>query len=135
VDNLLRAEFFREIKFDDFGLVTAIAQDASNRDILMIAYMNREALELTLSEGYMTYWSRSRKKLWKKGETSGNRQKVVSLEVDCDGDALIFRVESPGPACHTGTRSCFFRKWTSQGWERILSPEQSPLDMYGSQPH
>ncbi len=99
-----------ELKFDDKGLIPAIAQDAKTKEVLMIAYMNRESLERTLKEGKACYWSRSRKKLWVKGETSGNFQLVKEIYYDCDMDALLLMVEQKGPACHTGNRSCFFRK-------------------------
>ncbi len=104
-----------QVKFDDRGLVTAIAQDADNGEILMLAYMNRESLEATLRTGIMTYWSRSRGKLWVKGETSGHTQQVVEMRIDCDGDALLFKVRQKGGACHTGFRSCFYRKLTPDG--------------------
>lgn len=108
-----------QIKFGADGLVTAVAIDDQDGEVLMLAHMNRESLSLTLTNGYMTYWSRSRKELWLKGETSGNRQKVVSARVDCDGDALLFRVtpEGVGAACHEGYRSCFFRLRKNNGWE------------------
>ncbi|HQI75669.1 MAG TPA: phosphoribosyl-AMP cyclohydrolase [Candidatus Latescibacteria bacterium] len=104
-----------QVKFDDRGLVTAIAQDADNGEILMLAYMNRESLDATLRTGIMTYWSRSRGKLWVKGETSGHTQQVVEMRIDCDGDALLFKVRQKGGACHTGFRSCFYRKLTPDG--------------------
>lgn len=88
-------------------LVAAIAQDVVTKDVLMVAWMNQESLALTLSTGFATYWSRSRSELWKKGETSGNFQKVHSIAYDCDGDALLVMVEQTGAACHTGNRSCF----------------------------
>ena len=88
-------------------LVAAIAQDVVTKDVLMVAWMNQESLALTLSTGFATYWSRSRSELWKKGETSGNFQKVHSIAYDCDGDALLVMVEQTGAACHTGKRSCF----------------------------
>jgi phosphoribosyl-AMP cyclohydrolase len=110
------------VKFGADGLVTAVAIDDADGQVLMLAHMNRESLGLTFANGYMTYWSRSRKQLWLKGETSGNRQQVVSASLDCDGDALLFRVrpEGNGAACHEGYRSCFFRlrkdgKWEIQG--------------------
>jgi phosphoribosyl-AMP cyclohydrolase len=102
-------------KFDEKGLVTAVAQDADTGEVLMLAYMNRESLEMTLSTGIMTYWSRSRNKLWIKGETSGHTQQVVEARIDCDGDALLFKVQQKGGACHTGYRSCFYRKTTKSG--------------------
>lgn len=90
-------------------LIPAVAQDASSGEILMLAYMNRESLELTLSTGQATYWSRSRNELWIKGATSGHTQRVLSVALDCDGDALVLQVEQVGAACHTGDRSCFHR--------------------------
>ena len=93
------------------GLVTAIAQDHSSGEILMVAFMNEESFRLTVETGSVVYWSRSRKKLWRKGEESGNTQKLKSLYIDCDGDAVLMQVEQiGGAACHTGRRSCFFRK-------------------------
>lgn len=98
-----------DVKFDDAGLVVAVAQDFRTGDVLMVAYMDREALEKTISTGYAHYWSRSRKRLWMKGETSGNTQRVRKIMLDCDGDALLLLVEQEGAACHTGNRTCFFR--------------------------
>lgn len=97
-----------EIKFDEKGLVPAIAQEARTGAVLMQAYMNQEAYDKTLKTGYAHYYSRSRKQLWKKGETSGNIQKVVSVSLDCDGDCVLLQVEQTGGACHTGEYSCFF---------------------------
>jgi len=94
-----------QVKFDDKGLVGAIVQDAATNEVLMFAWMNREALEKTLTEGRACYWSRSRKKLWVKGESSGNTQTVKSIRLDCDGDALLLAVEQTGGACHTGHRT------------------------------
>lgn len=95
------------LKWDEQGLIPAIVQDHNTKNVLTLAYMNRESLEITLSEGYTCFWSRSRKQLWRKGETSGNRQRVVSVTADCDADALVVEVIKEGPACHTGTDSCF----------------------------
>ena len=96
------------LRFDDRGLITAIAQDVSDGEVLMLAWMNRESLELTLAQGRMVYWSRSRQELWRKGDTSGERQFVREAYYDCDADALLFKVEQEGGgACHTGARSCF----------------------------
>lgn len=92
------------------GLLPVVTQDATSGDVLMLAYANREALQLTLERGEAHYFSRSRGELWHKGATSGNRQRVREVRFDCDGDALLYRVESLGPACHTGERSCFFRE-------------------------
>ncbi len=101
-----------EIKFDGQGLVPAVAQDFSTGEVLMLAYMNREALERTLSTGRAHYYSRSRKRLWMKGETSGNFQFVKGVFYDCDGDTVLLLVDQKGPACHTGERTCFFRSLT-----------------------
>jgi phosphoribosyl-AMP cyclohydrolase len=95
--------------FDERGLIPAIVQDVRNGDVLMMAWMNRESLELTLAEGRTVFWSRSRRELWRKGETSGHVQHVEELRVDCDADVLLVRVHQEGAACHTGERSCFFR--------------------------
>ena len=103
-------EFFPDLKFDVHGLVPAIVQDARTKEVLMLAYMNAESLRLTLERGETYFWSRSRKELWHKGETSGNIQKVVQILVDCDADALLIYVQPLGPACHTGERTCFYRR-------------------------
>ena len=99
----------QEIKFNKQGLVPVITQD-TNGEVLMLAYANKEALDLTLSTGKAHYFSRSRQKLWRKGETSGNEQEVQEVLIDCDQDAVLYRVKQKGAACHTGNRSCFFRK-------------------------
>lgn len=104
------------IKYNQDGLVTAIAQEVGTNDVLMLAWMNAETLLLTLETGRMTYWSRSRKEVWIKGETSGERQWVREAYYDCDGDALLFKVEQEGGgACHTGAHSCFFRSFGGNG--------------------
>ena len=104
------AEQLGEIRYDVDGLVPAIAQDVHTRDVLMMAWMNAESLARTFSEGRMVYWSRSRQELWRKGDTSGDRQFVREAYYDCDGDTLLFLVEQEGAgACHTGERTCFFR--------------------------
>ena len=102
--------FIAAIQFDSQGLVPAIAQQHDTGEVLMVAWMNRDSLERTLSSGDVTYWSRSRQKLWPKGETSGHTQRLVEAFVDCDGDTLLLKVEQTGPACHTGAPTCFFRK-------------------------
>ena len=102
------------VKFNEQGLVPAIAVDAANGDVLMLAYMNMESLELTLNTEIAHYYSRSRQSLWKKGETSGNIQKVISISIDCDEDTLLLRVDQTGAACHTGNRSCFYRTFEEQ---------------------
>jgi phosphoribosyl-AMP cyclohydrolase len=104
------------IKFDANGLVAAIAQDVKTKQVLMVAYMNRETLEETLATGRMVYYSRSRKKRWLKGETSGHFQVVREARIDCDGDALLFLVDQTVAACHEGYFSCFFRKRNGNEW-------------------
>jgi phosphoribosyl-AMP cyclohydrolase len=99
---------------DGIDLIPAIAQDAASGEVLMLAYMNHQSLALTLATGKATYWSRSRNELWEKGATSGHTQQVLSISIDCDGDALLLKVEQTGAACHTGDRSCFHRNITSQ---------------------
>ena len=99
-----------DLKFDDRGLIPAIVVDSKTKQVLTLAYMNRESLSITLDKGLTCFWSRSRKKLWLKGETSGNFQHVVSITSDCDDDALVVEVVPDGPACHTGTFSCCTRK-------------------------
>jgi phosphoribosyl-ATP pyrophosphohydrolase/phosphoribosyl-AMP cyclohydrolase len=97
-----------EIRYDEGGLVPVVAQDVNTGEVLMLAYASREAVERTVETGEAHYYSRSRGELWHKGSTSGNTQKVIEVRLDCDGDALLYRVEPAGPACHTGERSCFF---------------------------
>src|SRR5712692_7507598 len=98
------------LKFDTNGFIPAIVQDAHTNEVLMMAYMNREALQRTLETGETVFWSRSRGELWHKGETSGNTQRVIAVRADCDGDTLLVLVEPRGPACHTGATSCFFNE-------------------------
>ena len=99
-----------KLKFDQKGLIPAIIQDAKTKEVLMVAYMNKDALKITLREGRTCFYSRSRKVLWRKGETSGNVQKLKCIFYDCDKDALLVKVIPRGPACHTGKKSCFYRK-------------------------
>jgi len=113
---MLSAEALAQVRFDDRGLVAAIAQDWRSGRLLMLAWMNAEALRQTLASGYATYWSRSRQRLWRKGEESGHLQRVRSMHLDCDGDALLLQVEQRGVACHTGRMSCFFHRWHERGW-------------------
>ncbi len=101
------------LRFNRDGLIPAIAQQHDTRELLMLAWMNRQALEETLNTGRVCYWSRSRGSLWRKGETSGHTQKLVQCYLDCDGDALLLLVDQTGPACHTGARSCFFTELPS----------------------
>ncbi|MFA5237402.1 MAG: phosphoribosyl-AMP cyclohydrolase [Methanoregula sp.] len=120
------------LKFSDGGLIPVIVQDTKTREVLMMAYANEAAVHLTETTGYAHYYSRSRKKLWKKGEESGHFQRVVKVLVDCDEDCLIYEVEQTGAACHTGYRSCFFR--TLDGniiGQKIFDPEK----VYGKTRH
>ncbi len=96
-----------ELAFNTDGLVPAIAQDAENGDVLMMAWMNADAVRQTLKTGWVTYWSRSRQKYWRKGESSGHVQKLVDFQIDCDGDTILLKVDQTGPACHLGSRTCF----------------------------
>ena len=104
-----------ELKFDENGLIPAIVVDAITKQVLTLAYMNKESLQISMEKGLTCFWSRSRQELWLKGETSGNYQHIVSIEADCDNDALVVKVEPDGPACHTGTKSCFTKPvWESE---------------------
>jgi len=126
-------EWLNAVKWDDHGLVPAIAQDAATQEILMVAWMNAESLELSLQEGRAIYWSRSRQKLWRKGEESGNVQQLREIRLDCDSDVLLLKVEQIGTvACHTGRRSCFYRKLddNSLSWETVEQVLKDPNDMY-----
>ncbi|HZT68732.1 MAG TPA: phosphoribosyl-AMP cyclohydrolase [Terriglobia bacterium] len=121
-----------DLKFQD-GLVPAIVQDRNTGDVLMLGYMNQQAYQMTLDTGYVTFYSRSRQKLWTKGETSGHKLRVHEVRVDCDKDALLIRAELAGPGCcHMGYRSCFFRKVTPQGEEVIAQREFNPDAVYSS---
>jgi phosphoribosyl-AMP cyclohydrolase len=119
-----------EIKFGADGLVPAIAQQHDTGEILMMAWMNRDAVRASLAEGRACYWSRSRARLWRKGETSGQVQLLRELRLDCDGDAVLLLVDQQGVACHTGRRSCFFRAWRNGAWAVIAEPSVSPEILY-----
>lgn len=116
------SDYLDQITWNDQGLVPAIAQDEVNKDILMVAWMNKEALALTVIEKRAVYWSRSRKKLWRKGEESGHIQRVSEIRLDCDNDVILLKVaQQGGIACHTGRRSCFFSVLRDQQW-RVVDP-------------
>ena len=123
-------EILDQLKFDSNGLIVAIVQDDDSNEVLMVAYMNREAVQKTLAGDLACFWSRSRQKFWIKGETSGHMQTVRSVSMDCDGDALLVKVKQEGGACHQGYRSCFFREIDSSGGQttvigkKIFEPEQ-----------
>lgn len=114
-DRLLEQGLIFTPRFNTDGLVPAIAQDAASGQVLMLAWMNSEALRLTLETGQAVYWSRSRQALWRKGETSGHTQRVLEVRTDCDQDCLLLRIEQSGPACHTGAPSCFYRSVNADG--------------------
>jgi phosphoribosyl-AMP cyclohydrolase len=121
-----------EIEWNEHGLVPAIAQDAASGRVLTLAWMNREALAETASSGRAVYWSRSRAKLWRKGEESGHVQKVLELRVDCDADAVLLKVEQVGGiACHTGRESCYFRKLDNGRWVTTDPVRKDPSLIYG----
>ena len=125
------AEFVAEIAFDADGLVPVIAQQHDSGEVLMVAWMSREAVAETLATGRVCYWSRSRRRLWRKGETSGQAQRLIELRLDCDGDTLLARVDQTGVACHTGRRSCFFRAWRGNRLVAISEPQIAPDALYG----
>jgi phosphoribosyl-AMP cyclohydrolase len=121
-----------DVKFDGSGLVPAIVQDSETGNVLMLAYMNREAVERTIETGETHFYSRSRKKLWHKGETSGNIQQVNEIRLDCDGDTVLLKVRQKGAACHKGYRACFYRKLEeTSGWKVIGRPLFDPRQVYG----
>ena len=109
-EEISRQRFLDAVAFNADGLVPVIAQSSTSGDVLMLAWMTRATLEETLATGQVTYWSRSRGKVWRKGESSGNTQSLVEAFVDCDGDTVLLKVEQTGPACHTGALTCFYRK-------------------------
>ena len=124
-------DLLSRVAFDRDGLVVAVAQQHDGAgEVLMVAWMNREAVRATVAEGQAVYWSRSRMKLWRKGETSGQVQRLVELRIDCDGDALLLRVDQAGVACHTGRRSCFFTALGPAGLETVLEVEVDPSRLY-----
>jgi phosphoribosyl-AMP cyclohydrolase len=125
--------WLNKVAWDEQGLVPVIAQDHETGDVLMFAWMNREALETTARTNEAVYWSRSRRKLWHKGEESGHIQKVREIRIDCDNDVVLLRIEQVGGiACHTGRRSCFFQKYLSAtGWEAVEPVLKDPAAIYG----
>jgi phosphoribosyl-AMP cyclohydrolase len=124
--------FADQLKWDAQGLVPAIAQDWQSGEILMLAWMNRESLQLSIQEGRAVYWSRSRKALWRKGEESGHVQRLKEVRIDCDADTILIKVEQTGGiACHTGRRSCFYRKLERDQWQLTDDVIRPPADIYG----
>ncbi|MBT4159724.1 MAG: phosphoribosyl-AMP cyclohydrolase [Gammaproteobacteria bacterium] len=127
----INSDWLSEVRFNSDGLIPVIAQDDDNNRILMQAWMSRESLEETVRTGRAVYWSRSRQKRWHKGESSGHEQLVREVQLDCDGDVLILRVEQVGEiACHTGRNSCFFRKLTEDGWQDSEPVLKDPREIY-----
>lgn len=123
--------YLDQVRWNDDGLVPAIAQDYRNNDILMMAWMNRESLALTVSEQRAIYWSRSRQKLWRKGEESGNVQSIKEIRIDCDEDVIVLKVEQQGGiACHTGRRSCFYRRLDNGTWHTVEKVIKNPDEIY-----
>ena len=124
-------DWLEEVKWTADGLVPAIAQDAEDGRILMMAWMNREALQLTASTGKAVYWSRSRGKLWRKGEESGHQQRVSEIRLDCDNDVIVLQVEQAGGiACHTGRRSCFYQRLDNDRWVAVDPVLKDPKQIY-----
>ena len=131
--NVVQPDWLDEIQWTEDGLVPAIAQDANNGDILMMAWMNRESLRLTVEEGQAVYWSRSRGKLWRKCESSGHQQVLRDIRLDCDADVVLLKVEQKGGiACHTGRRSCFYRTLKDGQWVSADPVLKDPNTIYGS---
>ena len=127
----MSTNWLNAVKWDDQGLVPVIAQDAHTGEVLMFAWMNRDALEQTAQHGEAVYWSRSRRKLWHKGEQSGHIQKVIEIRADCDSDVVLLKIEQTGGiACHTGRRSCFFNKFDSGGWKDVEPVLKDPKEIY-----
>jgi phosphoribosyl-AMP cyclohydrolase len=125
-----------EVKWDEAGLVPAIAQDAQTQRVLMVAWMNRESLQLTAETGIAHYWSRSRNRLWKKGEESGHMQTIKELRLDCDADVVVLQVEQAGGiACHTGRESCFYRRFEGGQWVTVDPVLKDPDTIYSGGGH
>ena len=126
-----QAAWIDEVNWSVDGLVPAIAQDATSGRVLMMAWMNRDALQATVDEGHAVYWSRSRRQLWRKGESSGHRQLLRELRLDCDADTILLSVEQiDGIACHTGRESCFYRRYTEGAWMVTDTVIRPPADIY-----
>lgn len=125
------AALLAETKFDGAGLVPAIAQQHDSGEVLMMAWMNADSIAESLRTGRVVYWSRSRRSLWRKGDTSGQTQRLVDLRLDCDGDTILLLVDQIGVACHTGRRNCFFRAVRGEGLETIAEVQADPQALYG----
>ena len=133
MDTTQQNALLNAVKWDANGLVCAIAQDVHTRRVLMVAWMNAEALEQTVATGYAHYYSRSRQKQWMKGEESGHTQRVHELRLDCDGDAIVMQIEQKGGiSCHTGRQSCFYQVWRDGAWHTVDAVLKNEADIYGS---
>ena len=131
--NKVKSDWLEDLKWPDNGLLPAVAQDSETGQVLMLAWMNATALQTTVEEGRAVYWSRSRQKLWRKGEESGHVQLVSAVLIDCDSDTIVLQVEQKGGiACHTGRRSCFYRKLVNNEWEEVEPVLKSPEEIYKS---
>ena len=128
------ADVLGALDFDANGLVSAVVQQHDSGEVLMLAWMNREAVKRTLETGDAWYWSRSREKLWRKGETSGQTQKLMDFRIDCDGDAVLLLVDQKGVACHTGRRSCFYRAARGGKLADVIAVTVEPKELYGGDP-
>ncbi len=125
------ATWLDEIRWTDEGLIPVIAQQASDDRVVMFAWMNRKSLQLSADTGYATYWSRSRQRLWKKGEESGHRQKIIDIQLDCDEDVILLKIEQEGGiACHTGRQSCFYRSLVNGKWQPVEPILKDPKEIY-----
>ena len=125
-------EALANLKYNDDGLIPAIAQQHDTGEVLMMAWMNRQSIEETLTTGHVCYWSRSRNSYWRKGESSGNQQILKGLYADCDGDTLLVKVEQTGAACHTGRRDCFYNEISPNGLTIANNPIQNPDELYAN---
>ena len=132
--SVAKAKWLNRVKWDEHGLVPVIAQEAGSNDVLMFAWMNRDALYKTVELGEAVYWSRSRKKLWHKGEESGHVQKVLEIRLDCDEDVVLLKIEQEGDiACHTGRHSCFFNKFENGDWQNTEPVLKDPAEIYAEE--
>ena len=129
--NVVDDSWLEQVRWNDAGLVPVITQEYTTGDILMLAWMNREALRLTVTTGVVVYWSRSRQCLWRKGEKSGHEQRLRDIRLDCDNDALLLKVEQIGIACHTGRKSCFYQQLQHEGWHAVEPILKTEEDIYG----
>jgi phosphoribosyl-AMP cyclohydrolase len=132
--SVAKAKWLNKVKWDEHGLVPVIAQEAGSNDVLMFAWMNRDALYKTVELGEAVYWSRSRKKLWHKGEESGHVQRVLEIRLDCDEDVVLLKIEQEGDiACHTGRHSCFFNKFENGDWQNTEPVLKDPAEIYAEE--